>query len=217
MSVPRVGTQLESRLRSLDAWVMSSPRQAFGYMASRPSTTGMWPAVRRPLLVAAVLGCGVSMLSAGSLTARIALSATVYWAFVPLAEVIALVVVTRRRLGHRSLGHTIDIFFAGHGPWTLLLIGLSAALTLSSPATRWQLLTGAALWATVLVVLWSAYIDFWFFRQVMGAGRRGAIRDVVVHRLMTWAAVIVIFAVPVVTPGAILEEVAGVVTEWLRQ
>jgi hypothetical protein len=63
----------------------------------------------------------------------------------------------------------------------------------------------------------SAYIDFWFFRQVLGAGSGVAIRDLVVHRLMTWAAVIVIFAVPVATPAAIVEEVAGVLTEWLRQ
>jgi hypothetical protein len=157
------------------------------------------------------------MISAGSLTARIALSATFYWTFIPLCEILGLAIVTRGKLGRHSFAHAIDIFFAGHGPWTLLLIALAGALTFSTAPARWELLTGPALWATALVVVWSAYIDSCFFRHVMGDRRAGAIRDVVLQRLVTWAAVIVIFAVPVVTPEAIVEEVAGVFEEFLRQ
>jgi hypothetical protein len=55
-------------------------------------------------------------------------------------------------------------------------------------------------------MLWSAYIDFWFFRTVLRASRAGAVRDVVVNRLLTWTAVFLIFAVETWTPGALVRE-----------
>ena len=41
-----------------------------------------------------------------------------------------------------------------------------------------------------------AYIDFQFFRIVLGASRAAAVRDVIVNRVVTWTIVFGIFAVP---------------------
>jgi hypothetical protein len=53
------------RLLSLDAWVMSRPSRAFQYIASQPAGGGVWLAARRPLFVASVLGCVVSLGGSG--------------------------------------------------------------------------------------------------------------------------------------------------------
>jgi hypothetical protein len=72
--------------------------------------------VRRPLLVAFVLGCSVSLMTSGRVTLRLAGPATVHWSFVPLAGIAGLAVVSGRRLH----AETIDEFFHGYLPWMLL-------------------------------------------------------------------------------------------------
>jgi hypothetical protein len=190
----------------VDAWAIVDPRRAFEYLATQPRAGGVWIAVRRPLLVAVALGSTMSMLASGVLTARIALSATTYWTFVPIAEALALLAVAGRRLERGSRSAAIDTFFAGHGPWTLFMIAVTGVLTFVSPALWWTLLTGALIVGMAVVMLWSAYIDFWFFRTVLRASRAGAVRDVIVNRLLTWTAVFLIFAVETWTPGALVRE-----------
>jgi len=62
---------------------------------TRPDS-GTWIALRRPLFLALVRGCGFTVLAAGVLTLRIAVSAMLYWAFVPLTEALSLLIVTQR-------------------------------------------------------------------------------------------------------------------------
>lgn len=205
------------RLRSLDAWVMSSPTRAFRYVASQPVGHGIWLAARRPLFLAVVLGCVVSLLASGTLTARLVASASVYWACVPVIEVLALAAVIWRRRQRTSLPTAIDTFFAGHGPWTLCLIGIAATLASVPPLLGWKLLTTVCVGATALVIIWSACIDFCFFRQVFGASRGAAIRDAVVQRLITWTAVFAIFAVQAITPRSITQELAEALKEVLSR
>jgi hypothetical protein len=96
------------------------------------------------------------------------------------------------------------------------LVGV--ALTLSSlPASLWwDVITGPLIGALVLVIAWSAYIDYWFCRGMLGASRGGAIRDVAALRALTWPIVFVLFSVPVLTPGAIGEELSESIQELMR-
>jgi hypothetical protein len=125
---------------------------------------------------------------------------------VPIVETLALLVVAGRRLERPTRSAAIDTFFAGHAPWTLFMIATCATLTFVPAALWWPLLTGLFLVAMPLVMIWSACIDFWFFRSVLGASRAGAVRDVIVHRALTWTAVFAIFAVETWSPGAIAKE-----------
>jgi hypothetical protein len=111
---------------------------------------GRWLLLRRPALVAFILGCTVSLL--------------------------------------------------GHGPWSLWLLGLGViwsflpATSVFVPTTMWLLGAG------VMVVVWSAYIDFCFFRFVLGRNRARAGRDLLVQRLMSWALIVLIFGAPGIGP-----------------
>ena len=154
------------------------------------------------------------MLAAGVLTLRIAASATLYWAFVPLTEALSLLIVTRR-LRRGSASQTIDTFFTGHGPSTLLLLALVGALSLLPGESWWSLLTrpAGAVGAFVLVTIWAAYVDYCFFRQLLRAARGQAIRSVLLQRVLTWTVVFIVFAVP--APRAFLTELTDALKEVL--
>jgi len=145
------------RLWSDDAWAIVRPRRAFRYIEAHPPDSGTWIALRRPLFLALVLGCGFTLLAAGVLTLRIAASATLYWSFVPLTEVLSLLIVTHR-LRRGSASQTIDTFFIGHGPSTLLLLALVGTLSILPGERWWNVLTrpAGALGAFVLVAIWAS-------------------------------------------------------------
>jgi hypothetical protein len=138
----------------------------------------------------------MSLFTTGTLTARLVGPTTVYWAFLPFVELLALLVLIGRRGRPPSLPQAIDTFFAGHAPWTLLLVGIAATWAFLPPQRAWELLTTLWVWTALLAVVWSARIDFCYFRTYLGASRRGALRDVLLWRALVWTAVLVVFAWP---------------------
>ena len=136
---------------SLDAWAAIRPAMAFRHIATRPSSHRTWLAFRRPLFITLVLACGISMLSAGVVTPRIAFSVFVYWAYVPLTEMMTVAAVTWRMKSRPPMAIVIDRFFIGHAPSTLLLLALVGVMTSLPFDTWWALLTGPLLSAFALV------------------------------------------------------------------
>jgi hypothetical protein len=164
---------------------MLRPGSAWRRLAKEPGTEH-WLA--RPLFVAFVLGCSVSVMTSGRLTLRLLLPAMLYATFVPMLQIAALA-VCRGRLPFRK---AVGLFFVGHAPWSLWVIG-SAALWGLLPTTA--MYPHAGMWKeTALVILaWSAYIDFCFFRDVVGGA---AIRRLAVQRVLCWLPGLAIFVAP---------------------
>jgi hypothetical protein len=191
---------------------MVRPSATFGSAAGAAARVDWWTAWRRPIFVAFVLGCMVSLLTSGTLTLRLVASATSYWAAVPAIEVLAFAVVMaigrhRRRV---PLPAAIDLFFAGHGPWTLLLLGLGASLSFLPPNLGWMLLLRLWVWATLAILAWSAYIDFCFFRNGLGQSSPAAVRDVLLLRVLTWTAIVALFAWPSMSGDGVAETVSEI-------
>ena len=103
----------------------------------------------------------------------------------------------------------------GYGPWAILLIALASALSFLPPEIGWE---RARLWlgGMALVVIWSAYLDYWFFRAVYRATPLAAVRDVLLVRLISWTLIFWIFAVPDSTPLGVFGEVIAAVKELTR-
>ena len=182
---------------------MLNPAAAYRFLACQPPGRGGCLTWRRPLLVAFVLGCTMSLITSSSLTLRLAVPATIYWSFVPLAEIAALAAVCWRGRRARSFRQTVDLFFAGHGQWLFWLIGLCAIWSFVPPGISSRTIAFTQVWlygAGAIVVVWSAYIDFWFFRLVMGRNPARAGRDLVLQRLVSWAPIIAIFGGPAIPP-----------------
>jgi hypothetical protein len=145
----------------------------------------------------------MSLITSASLTLRLAAPATVYWSFVPLAEIAGLAIVYWPERG-LSFGRTVDLFFAGHGPWLFWLIGLCAIWSFVPPIEAFAFTKIWLYGAGAIVIVWSAYIDFRFFRFAMERSPARAARDLLLQRLVSWTIIIAIFGGPAIPP-----EIAG--------
>jgi hypothetical protein len=180
---------------------MTQPRSAFAALARQPAGGGMWLAIKRPLFLAFLIGCTISLVTSPGLSLRLAAGATVCWSFVPIAGIAALIAVRRRNPDGLSLARTIDLFFTGQGPWALWLIGLSAIWSFLPPARAFAFSSPFWLYgAASVAIVWSAWIDFCFFRFVLGRGRVGAWGGLLLQRLISWSLVILVFGAPSIPP-----------------
>jgi hypothetical protein len=217
LAVP-IATSLDSygavrpRGWSYDAWALAQPRRAFRHLSGHLPPGSAWTAWRRPLFLALLIGCGMSVLAAGVLTLRIALTATLYWTYVPLAEILALAAATRGVRGI-SASQKIDAFFAGHAPVTLFLLALCGALSLQPGDQWWRILTGPAVWVWLVALVWGTYVDFCCFREVMQMTRARAVGALLLQRAISWALVFVVFAVP--RPGLLIGEIVDSLRELI--
>jgi hypothetical protein len=131
-------------------------------------------------------------MTSGRLTARLVAGAMICGSFVPALEIASLAVACRRSIPWRR---AVELFFAGHGPWSLWLLA-SAALWGFVPAPRIYPYAMAWRVSACAPFLWSAYIDYWFFRAAAGRSAGGAARDLVVQRVIAWAPGAAIFVAP---------------------
>jgi len=95
----------------------------------------------------------------------------------------------------------VDLFLAGHGPWLFWLIGLCTIWSFMPPI---QAFTCTNLWlygAAPIVIGWSAYIDFCFFRFVLRRNPMEAGRDLVLQRLFSWTLIVGVFGWPAIPPA----------------
>ena len=169
--------------------------------SSRFGRMTVWPAVKRPLFVAFLLGCTVSLMTARLLTLRILVSAMVYWSAVPLIEIAALAVVCRRDRHETPFPHLIDAFFKGFTPWLLWLVGVSAIGSFLAPAAEAADWTVSMVWLVgggALALVWSLAIDFSFFRSVLRRSRPLAMRDLALHRCISWPLTLALIGAPTI-------------------
>ena len=148
---------------------------------ARSGQAGWLTAFRRPLLVTAVIGASLAIAATGRATPALVASTTLTWSYMVLVQLaVALPVVARAR---RTVGFArgLDLFFAGHAPWSFS--ALAAAAWAPSPFGRpfWPL----AGCASVPVVLTRRIIPA-FCAEVSGMNRRDALRTTAVHEAMTW-------------------------------
>jgi hypothetical protein len=171
---------------------MVKPRSAFPALARQSASGGIWLAAKRPLFLALLLGCTISLAASTVLNLRLAASAIVCWSFVPLAEIAGLLAVCRR-----DRARSIDLFFTGQGPWALWLIGLGAIWSSLPPPQAFAPTRAISL---LVPILWSAWIDLYFFRFVLGRGRGSAFRGLLLQRLISWTLVMLIFGATSIPP-----------------
>ena len=201
---------------SLDARVLVRPAAAYLAAVDRTACPGLLTATRRPLFVALVLGCVMALLASSVVTARLAFPTAIYWAFVPLVEALAFLPLARRWRARVAPSVLIDTFFAGHAAWTLTLIVLGTTMTVVSPERWWFFITRVWLYAAAVVIAWSAYVDYWFWRHYLRATPGQALGRLAIHRAVVWLFVFWLFALPIATPGELIAEISEAIGEIAR-
>jgi hypothetical protein len=158
-----------------------------------------WMLLRRPLLLALVLGWTVSLLVSGRVVLRLVVDGALGFAFVPAFEVAAFAVVYHRVSSPRRMAFAaaVDRLFATNAPWVVALAALAAlavtrtpqeVLLWNLPPRQWVLLSAAAIAGG-----WSAYVEHQFLRTALGRTNRDAIGDAVLLRAIAWPLATVYF------------------------
>jgi len=154
--------------------------------------------VKKTVGFALLLGCCVSLIVSGRLTARLVFGGTVAWSFIPAFEVAAFAIVRRRARPIRPFSRDLDRFSAGRRPWAFFLVALAAVASCLTPLqmNAWSEATPTlavlGLIASAIVVR-SGYLDFRFYREALDRSAADARRDVLLQRAINWTAAAVYF------------------------
>src|SRR5690349_24482422 len=97
-----------------------APDAAYAGLAARPSDIGPVRALRRPFLIAIIIGVAMALSPTRHLTPALVFATTTLWSVVVIAQVaIALAVIGRPPDGAVGRARALDLFFACHVPWSV--------------------------------------------------------------------------------------------------
>ena len=140
--------------------------------------------LRRPLLLAFMLGCAVSLLASGRLTLRLVIDGTLSFAFVPACELIAFALVHRLQRGAHPFGQAADRYLAGNVPWLWWLLAMMTAAAVV-PAHRLGSLLAPILFTSPIPIALSVRFDWRLFRGD-GLSKRQALIGILLQRVIAW-------------------------------
>ena len=177
---------------SAEISLMRNPR-AYAHLVELPERPGS--AWRRPLLVASVLGCAISLMTSGRITLRLAAPATLYWSFLPLCEILALGVFWIGGRPGVPFRRAIDLLFAGQAPCSLWLLAFAAVWACFPAPTILAVSPRPWMWyvSAIGVLGWTAWIDFWFFRCVLARSPARALASLLLYRAICWPLALAVF------------------------
>lgn len=169
---------------SPDFRVMVDPSSAYDALAVQPPEAGAWTAVRRPLLVALVVGAATALAATGRLTAGLALSGAVCWSFVPAVQMGIAASVLRSPRTRLRAAQRLDLWFMGHAPWSLWMLGAAAFIA-------WFGGAGLPMIGSAIVpIVWTAWIARAFCLRILQDTPRQARRRLVLQQALTWMVVL---------------------------
>jgi len=159
-----------------------APDKAYAALAARAAPIGACRALRRPLLVALLLGVSLALSSTRHVTPELVLSTALLLSGIVIVQVLIALAVIRPRAGRIvPPGRALDLFFASHAPWSLWL--LLTAAWVPSPLAR----PATPLWIASLVpIVLTPRTIAAYFREVLGLDRRRAVARTIVHQVLTW-------------------------------
>jgi hypothetical protein len=138
--------------------------------------------LRRPLIVAVVIGTAVPIMAVQRMTIGLLVSAALSFLFVIAIQIAVGAVLIASAASRRvHLSRALDLWFAGHVPYSLWLL-LAAAAIAAMPAAGLDGLIAVA----VIPAAWTAVIVAAFCRNVLGTSRAGARWRASAHFLAMW-------------------------------
>lgn len=137
------------------------------------------------VLIAFILGCGVSLLASGRFTLRLIVDGTLSFAFVPLCQLAAFAVVHRVQRSRLPFRAAADRYFATNTAWLWWMMGLLVVGAIL-PAVRAGSVIPLVLITAPIPILLSVRADWRLFR---GGGRTAsqAVMDIALERAIAWS------------------------------
>ena len=182
-----------------------APRETYAALA-RGGAASLVTALRRPLLAALLLGVSVAIAATHSVTPALVASTTLSWSYVVVLQLaIALPLIAgpaRRTVG---LIRAVDLFFAGHVPWSIFAL-LAAAWGFLPPGSPSWPLAAAAIVPWLLTVRIVAA----FFTEVLALEPAAARRRTILQQAITWT----VFVAFNWVASAFTPRLIGVAARW---
>jgi len=173
---------------SPDLEVLVAPSRVFARCAADDAPATIWIAIRRPALVALVLGATAAIAATDHVDARLLLSTTFCWSFVPALQLaLAAALIAARPRPTIAWRRLIDLAFLSHTPWSLWLLGYSAWEMLTPVWTR---PTNILIWIAPLPAIWTSAILVSYCRDVLRRSTRAALVGTAAHQTATWGLVL---------------------------
>ena len=97
----------------------------------------------------------------------------------------------------------VDVFCMGCSVWSVWLIGVSIIFAAVPPAHVYTAFYSWLEVGGVLVLLWSAYVDYCFFHEVLRCSGARARRVLLVHRLLSWIPILLVISLPAIVPAIV--------------
>jgi hypothetical protein len=162
------------------------PDATYRELLARDTHVAWRRALRRPAFVAFLIGSVATAAATGHVSAAALASTTVAWSFaVALQLAVGAAVILSAPTRRVSMPRAMDLWFAGHLPWSLWLLLVSVVLRVSTSAG-----TEEVLLTLVVPMAWTAFIASAFCRIVLGATPRGARLRAAAHQSVTLALVL---------------------------
>jgi hypothetical protein len=181
--------------------LMLSPGETYALLARAPGRGTLLTAVRRPLIVAVVIGVSEAMAATGHVTPALVLSTILCWSFVVVLQAAIgfglIAGAARRTVG---IARAVDLYFAGHAPWSLWVLAVAAWAPSPLGFSTTSLLVSALVPLFLTVRIVSA-----FFREVLEMDPREAFARTVAQQAMTWGSFVILFGTAVALIPRVLE------------
>jgi hypothetical protein len=153
-----------SSVRPRDLYVALMPARAYQELVAVETEATMASALARPALFAVLVGVSVAIAATGQVSPVLLVSTTISWSWVVAVQLIFALLMTQAlpRDGHVSAARALELWFAGHVPWTLWVLMLGPLLR-ALPETSAETLIVSAL----VPMAWTAAIAAAFGRVVL--------------------------------------------------
>jgi hypothetical protein len=164
---------------SPDARVAFKPEATYHALVTE-AAPAPWLALRRPALVLLVIAVSVSIASVHQITLSLLLTTAAAWGAILVIQIaIGAVVIASARARRVGFAHALDLWFAGHLPYSLWILMLPI-LTVVPVATPHEVM-GLSI---VVPLVWTTSIVSAFCRVVLGLSPAAARRRVALHLML---------------------------------
>jgi hypothetical protein len=164
--------------------VMFRPARSYARLAAAAERPSRVLAVRRPALVALVLGATLAIAATHRVEAAMVASVTLYWSVVPIVQWIAAYLIIRTSAARMvSIPRAIDLCFVAAGPWSCWLIAFGAWAAFEPPIARPM---APILWAALIPIAWTPILIFAFCRAVLRNSQAAALWRTLAHQALVW-------------------------------
>ena len=168
---------------SAEVQIALSPDSTYRALVADDEHVAAWRMLRRPLIVLIVIATAVPIMAVQRITLGLLDSSIMSFGFVVLIQmVVGAAFIASARSRRAALPRALDLWFAGHVPYSLWLLTVAAAFSVAPWGSLDLLFALAAIPAA-----WTAVVVAAFCRHVLGSSRAGARWRATVHFLGMWA------------------------------